>query len=305
MIKILLDTDIGTDVDDAVCLAYLLAQPDCELLGITTVTGQADLRAALASVLCRQAGVEVPIFPGAEQPLRGIQRQPVAQQAAVLPRWPHETRFPENQAIEFMRRTIRAYPGEVVLLLIGPLTNAGLLFSTDPEIPHLLKGLALMGGVFSQQPFLEPDRTEWNVSSDIQATEIVYQAPLRMHHSVGLDITQQVVMSAEAVRQRFTAPLLRPVLDFAEVWFGGFYPSITFHDPLTAATLFDDTICSFQPGTVTVDTSAEPGRIAWQPGPPGSPHAVAVSIDPERYFEHFFSIFSVPADEMNQREGNL
>ena len=51
MTKILLDTDIGTDVDDAVCLAYLLSHPDCELLGITTVTGEAEKRASLASVL--------------------------------------------------------------------------------------------------------------------------------------------------------------------------------------------------------------------------------------------------------------
>jgi inosine-uridine nucleoside N-ribohydrolase len=302
MIKILLDTDIGTDVDDAVCLAYLLAQPECDLLGITTVTGQADRRAALASVLCRQAGREVPIFPGAERPMRGAQRQPVAQQAAALPRWPHETRFPQNQAIEFMRRTVRAHPGEVVLLTIGPLTNAGLLFAADPEIPYLLRGLVLMGGIFSRQPFLEPDRLEWNVTSDIHATGIVYRAPVKLHRSVGLDITQQVVMAAEDVRRKFTAPLLQPVLDFAEIWFEEFFPSITFHDPLTAATLFDEQICSFQPGRVTVDTTATPGLVSWQPGGPGSPHAVAVSVDPERYFAHFFSVFKPTAVEMDRRE---
>jgi len=54
-VKILLDTDIGTDIDDAVCLAYLLANPDCELLGITTVTGEPVKRAMLASALCRIA----------------------------------------------------------------------------------------------------------------------------------------------------------------------------------------------------------------------------------------------------------
>ena len=50
--KILLDTDIGSDIDDAVCLAYLLANPACDLLGITTVTGDTVLRARMASVLC-------------------------------------------------------------------------------------------------------------------------------------------------------------------------------------------------------------------------------------------------------------
>ena len=67
----LLDTDIGNDIDDAVCLAYLLAQPRCELLGITTVTAAPDLRAGLASVLCRNAGRDVPIYPGAADPLVG------------------------------------------------------------------------------------------------------------------------------------------------------------------------------------------------------------------------------------------
>jgi purine nucleosidase len=82
MTKVLLDTDIGTDVDDAVALAYLLSHPDCELLGITTVTGEATKRASLASVVCKAAGKEIPIYPGAEHPMQGEQRQPAAQQAA-------------------------------------------------------------------------------------------------------------------------------------------------------------------------------------------------------------------------------
>ena len=65
--RLLLDTDIGTDIDDAVCLAHLLARDDCEFLGITTVTGNANQRARLASVLCTAAGREIPILPGAEQ----------------------------------------------------------------------------------------------------------------------------------------------------------------------------------------------------------------------------------------------
>jgi len=74
-VKIILDTDIGTDVDDALCLAYLLAHPKCELLGITTVGGEADKRATLASVLCKIAGKHIPIFPGSEEPLLVPQRQ--------------------------------------------------------------------------------------------------------------------------------------------------------------------------------------------------------------------------------------
>ena len=67
--KVILDTDIGTDIDDAVCLAYLLAQPECDLIGITTVTGEPLKRAQMASAQCRVAGVEVPIHVGCDTPL--------------------------------------------------------------------------------------------------------------------------------------------------------------------------------------------------------------------------------------------
>jgi inosine-uridine nucleoside N-ribohydrolase len=290
MVKVLLDTDIGTDVDDAVCLAYLLARPDCDLLGITTVTGEAEKRAALANVLCKFAGRDVPIYPGAEIPLRVPQQQMRAHQAEALPRWAHETRFPQGEAIEFMRRTIAAHPGELVLLAVGPLTNIGLLFAQHPEIPGLLKGFVMMGGMFNEAS-PEKDRVEWNTSGDPHATEIVYNARVHLHRSLGLDVTQRVVMAAEEVRARFKAPILQPVLDFAEIWFAGFYPAITFHDPLAAATLFEPEVCRYEQGTVRVDLADRPGRTLWQPGGPEAPHQVAVSVDPDRYFEHFFNTF--------------
>lgn len=286
--KLLLDTDIGTDVDDAVALAYLLAQPQCDLLGITTVTGQAAERAALCSVLCHAAGrPEIPIYPGAEVPLAGEQRQPVAQQAAVLPRWPHQREFPRGQAVDFLARTIRAHPGEVTLLTIGPLTNAGQLFQADPEVAGLLKALVLMGGCFDvASPHC--GRTEWNIAGDAAAAEAVYRAPVRAHRSLGLDVTQQVVLGAEAVRAQFSAPRLRPVLDMAEIWFAQFFPAITFHDPLSAAVIFDSTLVDWSRGRVSFD-AAELARTFWQPGADG-PHEVAVRVDPPRYFEHFFNV---------------
>jgi len=289
MTKILLDTDIGTDVDDAVALAYLLSHPDCELLGITTVTGEAEKRASLVSVLCKAVGKDISIYPGADHPMQGPQRQPIAQQAAVLPRWPHETDFPKNQAIDFLADTIRAHPGEVTLLTIGPLTNAGMLFSSYPDVPELLAGLVMMGGNFDETG-PEAGRIEWNVAGDPFASEIVYKTPVRLHRSLGLNVTQRVMMSADEVRQRFTASLLRPVLDMAEIWFAGFYPSITFHDPLAAATVFEPDLCFYQQGTVRIDNSDKPGKTICQPGGAESPHQVAMTVNMDRYFEHFFKI---------------
>ena len=291
MTKILLDTDIGTDVDDAVCLAYLLCHPDCELLGITTVTGEVEKRASLASVLCRAAGKEVPIYPGADRPMRGEQSQPIAQQAAALSRWPHQAEFPLNQAVDFLANTIRTYPNEVTLLSIGPLTNMGLLFSTYPDVADLLAGFVMMGGNFDETG-PEAGRVEWNVMGDPLASEITYNAPVRLHRSLGLNVTQRVMMSAEDVRHKFTAPLLRPVMDLAEIWFGQFYPFITFHDPLAAATIFEPDLCSYQQGTVKLDTIERPGQTIWErePGRSDAPHQVAMTVDVGRYFEHFFSV---------------
>lgn len=290
--KILLDTDIGTDIDDAVCLAYLLAQPECELLGITTVTGEAERRAQIASALCRAAGVEVPIYPGAEAPLLVPQEQIHAPQAAALHRWPHAERFPRGEAVRFLRDTVRAHPNEVVLLTIGPLTNIALLFRTDPEIPKLLKALVQMCGVYSRFP--DGRLREWNAKGDPHATAIVLGSGGSTQRLVGLDVTMRVRLPADEVRRRFRAhPLLNCVLDFAEIWFEK-RDEVVFHDPLAAATIFDDELCRFEAGFVDVELRSDRllGFTHWTPGGEPAPHRVALDVNPERFFRGFFELFS-------------
>ncbi len=285
--KILLDTDIGSDIDDAVALAYLLANPACDLLGITTVTGDTVARASMASVLCKIAGKKIPIHPGRRESLLIEQRQPHVPQAAALDKWDHDTSFSSGEAVAFLRETIRANPGEVILFGIGPMTNIAALFAADEEIPKLLKGLVLMCGVFYQRG----PEVEWNAYVDPTATGITYRARPASHRSIGIDVTQHVTMAAPEVRQRFQAPLLRPVLDFAEVWFKGGH-LITFHDPLAATTIFDDSICTFERGQVDIELKSDRlgGATLWQPKPDG-PHEVAKTVDSQKFFDHYFSFF--------------
>ena len=292
--KVLLDTDIGTDIDDAVCLAYLLAKPDCDLLGITTVAGEVEQRAKIASALCKVANKDIPIYPGAENPLIVKQRQMEARQAVALPKWEHQKKFPKGEAIEFMRQTIRANPGEIVLLAIGPLTNIGLLFSIDPEIPFLLKRLVLMCGYFFQELNNRTDPLEWNAIGDPHATSIVYRAPAPVHQSIGLDVTCQVTMGAADVKKKFSAHLLQPVLDFAEVFFRENHDYISFHDPLAAATIFDSKICRFRSGEVTIELDNKKvfGLSKWEAGNQNSPHQAAYQVDKDRFIKHYFSYFT-------------
>ncbi len=73
----------------------------------------------------------------------------------------------------------------------------------------------------------------------------------------------------------------------------GITTTITFHDPLAATTLFDEQICGFTSGRVDIELSGErvSGLTHWGPGAQPAPHEVALRVDPERFFFHYFSVF--------------
>jgi purine nucleosidase len=290
-VKVLLDTDCDLgDVDDALCLDYLLRQPGCELLGITTVAGDTVHQARVASMLCQAAGLQVPIRPGAPAPLLApalpAKLQPQlpalarlrAAEEEVLARWPHRSEFPAGEAVELLRTTIRAHPGEVTLLAVAPLTNVALLFAGDPGVVDLLGGLVLMGGNHSGEA--DP---EWNASYDPHATAMVYGAPVRSHRSIGFEITRQTGLSADAFATRLGTGA-GPLAELLDAWFAE-HSRAWFHDPLTAATLFHPELCRFARGTVE---PTEDGLTCWQPAPDG-PHEVAVSVDVDAFFEAYVS----------------
>ena len=297
-VPILLDTDIGSDIDDALALAYLLRQPRCELLGITTVSGEPDKRAALADAVCRAGGRDdVPIHVGTDSPLLGSQHQPHAPQAEALAagRWPHRTFGKDNTAIGFLRDTIRARPGGVTLLCIGPLTNIALLFALHPEMPSLLKGLVMMGGWYFDRP-----QPEWNIRCDPHAAARIFAAPVPGLMAAGMDVTRQCRLPADECRRRLAQAggPLAPVADFAEVWFRD-TPHITFHDPLAAALLFEPSLCQWEAHRVTVELVSPHRRgqtfPAWHDrhspeDTAARPHQLAASVDESAFFAHYFEV---------------
>jgi inosine-uridine nucleoside N-ribohydrolase len=116
-IPVLFDTDIGSDIDDAVALAYLLAEPRCDLLGVTTVTGDVAKRAALVQLLCEAAGrPDIRIHCGASAVLLDGPGQPEVPQYETVQHLAHPTDWPQGTAVDFLRQTIRERPGEITLL---------------------------------------------------------------------------------------------------------------------------------------------------------------------------------------------
>lgn len=282
----LLDTDIGSDIDDAVALAYLLKKPQCELLGITTGTGDVQKRAALAEAICRSVGRgNVPIHCGRRDVLIDGPGQPaVPQFEAIAGSHPRLNR-PENDAVEFLRRTIRARPGEITLLTIGPYSNIAILFALDPEIPHLLKAIVSMGGVF-----YGGERREWNALCDPAATAIVYAADRHSHMSVGLDVTERCRMSADEVRSRFVDEPLLTVASMAATWFKH-ADAMTFHDPLAATLIFHPELCTYETGRIEVaygKGADDSGHTRFVAGP--GPDRVAKTVDVDAFFGEYFRI---------------
>ena len=289
-IPVIFDTDIGSDIDDAIALSYLLKQPRCELVGITTVTGSVAQRAGCADVICRRLNrTDVPIHCGASNVLWIGPGQAEAPQFEFIRDLPQRKDWPKNTAVDFLRETIRNRPGEITLLTTGPLTNIALLFAIDPEIPLLLKGMVSMAGVF----FREGPKLEWNCLVDPIATAMVYRARPPWHISIGLDVTLQCVMPATEVRRRFTPAPLPVVAQMAETWLSKGW-DFTFHDPLAAATVFHPELCTYEDGEVrlAIDPTAEKTGDTILTAMQGkAPHRVAKGVNVEAFFREYFSVF--------------
>jgi len=293
-IKLLLDTDIGSDIDDALALCYLLSNPGCELMGITTVSGESEKRAELAHQICMESGHYLPIFPGASEPLQGIQPQPIAQLATDLRTNRFGRSSSPDDAIDFLYKTIISNPGEITLLSIGPLTNIALLFTKYPETARLLKQLVLMCGVFHYElSGLQHMASEWNASVDPVALSIVYNSMVPVHRSVGLDVTCQLVIKKEIAKKCFEVESLSAILPLFDRF--TYHDCITFHDPLAAVSVFEQDVCSFLKGRVTINSISEdiPGKTFWEAQKPYL-HEVASEVDTSLFYRHFFETLGCP-----------
>lgn len=295
--KVLLDTDIGCDIDDAVCLSYLLSRKDCELLGVTTVNGDTQARAMLASAVCTAAGRgDIPVFPGSKDTLLAKRVRKPVPQAAALEKMPHKTDFSGGDYLTFLRDAILSNPGEVTLLAIGPMTNVGLLFAAYPETAQALKRLVLMGGNFSNViPAM--GWMESNTMCDPHASELVYRAHPPVHRSVGCDVTNHLFMSRETVYEKFPQnPLLKAILPMVDAYFACGAKMLSFHDACAAATIFNDDVVTWSRGLVEVELRADAlmgMTVVKHAAYLGGWHDIAAEISREAYFADFERTFGL------------
>jgi purine nucleosidase len=235
--RMLIDTDIGDDIDDALALALALRSPEIELLGVTTVFDATQRRAQLAAHLLSIAGHEdIPVAPGIAQPLQLHHRPSGVPQAAILDERAVFPAISRLAAPEFIIRTAQAHFGRMTLVCIGPLTNVAVALAKEPGLFMALQRIIIMGGT-SSVPL-----PEWNIRSDVRAAQIVLGSgvPITL---IGLNITRRCQLRASDIEQLRNSeePLAHLLSRLIAVWQRHRprgQPALPYlHDPLTIAAL--------------------------------------------------------------------
>ena len=194
--KIILDCDPGHD--DAV--AILLAAQHCDVLAITTVSGNAPLHLTTANALlmCQLAGLDIPVHAGADRPLLvRAAHAPRAHGATGLdgpPRPEMNRSVTSTDAVGCIIKTVRAHD-DVWLVPVGPLTNIALAFRQAPDIVERIAGVSLMGGAVG--PGNVTPAAEFNIWADPHAAQIVFTAGVPVVRMAGLNLTHQLCVGAE------------------------------------------------------------------------------------------------------------
>jgi inosine-uridine nucleoside N-ribohydrolase len=250
---ILLDTDIGTDIDDAFALALVLASPELDLRGVTTVGTDPRTRALIACRFLTAIGRrDIPVAAGtAPQPAEEIHKQgQYANHPAVI--FDRTAKPVKDTAVEFLYKQLKARPGELTLLAIGPLTNVARLFREHPDCKPWIKRLVLMGGsVRAGYSGKAPPEPEWNIKCDIKAAQMVFASGVPLVVAP-LDATTLLKLEEPLRRRLFQAetPMTYQIQALYQMWGE---PTPTLYDPVAAMLCFDEQFCTMEDLRLEVD----------------------------------------------------
>ncbi|OYT62476.1 MAG: hypothetical protein B6U69_01740 [Thermofilum sp. ex4484_15] len=266
-VRVLLDTDIGDDIDDAWALAFCLCHPKVELVGVTTVWGDVEIRTALAKLLVKKAGRDVEVVAGCRGGLDG--RVPLRSPlyADVLDSEDYELKECKIGGVKFMAEVSKRYPG-LVLLTIGPLTNAARFAIEYPEEFRLLSKHVMMCGHLIKGR-RDP---EYNASCDPKAVKVVLSTEVPKF-VIGLDVTLECTLTDSDIEVLKTkrSPLAKILYTMTYLWRKRTGKIPVMHDPLAAASIVEEGIVEFKPMKVEVDNS---GRLVRTRGKPNVNYAV-------------------------------
>jgi purine nucleosidase len=322
--------DVDTGVDDALALIYLLASPDADLVGIASTGGNVGVQQVCANnlgllQLCQATGV--PVSKGADDTLTGPLRTPSKVHGprglgyADPP--PSDTALTDYDSATAWVRAAHAFPGELIGVATGPLTNLALALRVEPALPTLLRRLVIMGGSYDHIGNTTAV-AEWNISVDPEAAAEVFTAwsvdglaPQQLPILCGLDLTRNVAITPQILARlaaaagstttamsvhdergtRSTAsnPVIRLIEDAMRFYLEGYYDNghgylAHLHDPLAAAVALDPELVATRWAWVDVELAGTLTRGMTVTDWSGrrEPNArIGVGVDPAVFFDRF------------------
>ena len=266
---VIIDTDIGDDIDDAFALALALKSPELKILGVTTTFGNTDLRARLVDRYLRAVGrSDIPVFAGPTTKTDNVMTQ------AAYAKGDPDRKFGDGS--EFILGEAREHPGQISLIGIGPLFTIQLAIEHDPAAFKKLKRVVIMGGSVYRGYGLDaegkpkPPEPEWNILNDPAGLKALLASGVPVF-MMPLDSTQ-VPLDTKDREAIFAhgSPLTDQLILLYHEWMSGtpnHSPTPTLFDPVAVAYTFRPDLCPAMPMHIDVD---DKGLTA--PGP-GTPNA--------------------------------
>ncbi len=275
-VPVLLDTDIGSDIDDAFAVALILHSPELDLRAVTTASGDTEARARLAAKMLWVDGRRnIPVAAGV----------PGGKLDIAQTKWADGFTSPsllKEPAVDLMRSTIDRAPGRIVVMAVGPLTNVAALLQKYPGEKKKIREIVLMGGSIAHGYYPNSGPTpEYNIAADAPAAQVVFTSgiPILM---APLDVTARLQLE-EAQRQTIFAkktPLADALQALYKLWG---QPTPTLHDPMAIGLFLDPQLCTTKHLAIRVDgkgmTQVEEGKAANA--------EVAVDTDPARFIAFY------------------
>ncbi|GAB2638755.1 nucleoside hydrolase [Kribbella swartbergensis] len=268
------DTDIGSDVDDAMALAQIMGTPELRLHSVTTVYGDTLLRARIARRYGVLAGRDIAVHAGQTTPLSRREVWWPGHEGTLHEGLERET-VAERPAVEHLIATLKANPGEIDVVAVGPLTNIAEALGREPRVATWIRHLWIMGGMFPPA-----GKAEHNFKSDAVAARTVLSAGIPTTVT-GLDVTQQVGVDQSGLESIGAAGALGAALraDIQQWWQFWQREWNVPHDPVAVLTLTRPELFTFSdPGKVEISVGDDEGTSTFVPDDAGTVR-LALTVD--------------------------
>lgn len=257
--KLIIDTDIGDDVDDAYAIAMLSKTLKDNIVAVTTVYKNAKERAKLVKYFSEKFNLNVPVYAGESIPIKeNVKFLPFEEPSPT----PHirqyldkmkESEYSSESAPDMILQYAKEYGSELTILAIGPMTNLAKAYMKDEETFNKIGKIVMMGGCFKKV------YAEWNVRCDPESAKAVFDSkvPITM---VGVDVTEKATLNQDDlnVLKNCKSEGVALLNELTDVYVSGYMGKRlpVMHDPLTASVLTQDFV-KFKELPVTVKTEGD------------------------------------------------